>query len=383
MTVDVANQRKKKLRVAFRKNRQTRSRNPDLTRRALADMESVEDLHSDERISGKGDLTRHRTIITDDSDASDRADGIPLINVDEQACLAARVLFAIGANSCRVESESGDIYDCTVRRVVRTVEQETRTPIVAGDKVLVRPTDKTTGVIERREPRGGTLSRGSRQQAHVIAANVDQAVIVSSAAQPHPKPGLIDRFIISAESGNIRPIVCINKMDLADVDIVQPIIDIYSGIGYDVLPCSATEGWEIDRLREILQGKQTVFSGQSGVGKTSLLNAIQPDLGRLTSHVSDDSGKGRHTTRVAELVPLDSGGWVIDTPGIRQLELWDVIPEEVEAYYREFLDFVPNCKFPDCSHTHESGCAVKQAVADGGISQLRYNNYVRITRGDE
>jgi ribosome biogenesis GTPase len=126
-----------------------------------------------------------------------------------------------------------------------------------------------------------------------------------------------------------------------------------------------------------------VFSGQSGVGKTSLLNAIQSGLGRLTSHVSDDTGKGRHTTRVAELVPLDSGGWVIDTPGIRQFELWDVIPEEVEAYYREFLPFVPDCKFPDCSHTHESGCAVRQAVTNGRISQLRYDNYVRIISGNE
>ena len=378
----MANQRKKKLRVAFRKNRQTRSRSQDLTRRALADMESVEDLHSDERISGKGELTRHRTIITDDAETSDAAGEVPLIKVDEQACLAGRVLFAIGANSCRVESSDGVVYDCTIRRVVRTLEQETRTPIVAGDKVLFLPGDDATGVIERREPRAGTLSRGSRRQAHVIAANVDQAVIVSSAAQPQLKPGLIDRFIVSAESGNIQPIICINKMDLADPDVLQPIIDIYAGIGYDVIPCSATEGWEIDRLREILRGRQTVFSGQSGVGKTSLLNAIQPDLGRRTSHVSGDSGKGRHTTRVAELVPLESGGWVIDTPGIRQLELWDVIPEEVEAYYREFLPFVPHCKFPDCSHTHESGCAVRQAVADGDISQLRYDNYVRITSGD-
>lgn len=378
----MSKQRKKKVRVAFRKNRQTRSRGQDLTRRAREDMESVEDLRGDERISGKGDLTRRRTIITDESATPDADGDMPLIKVDEQACLAGRVLFAIGAHSCRVQSSDGRVYDCTVRRVVRTLEQETRTPIVAGDKVLFLPTDDGAGVIERREPRSSTLSRGSRGQAHVIAANVDQAVIVSSAAQPPLKPGLIDRFIVSAESGNIRPIICVNKMDLAGPE-VQRIIDIYAGIGYDVIPCSATEGWEVDRLRDMLNGRETVISGQSGVGKTSLLNAIQPELGRLTSHVSDDSGKGRHTTRVAELVPLDSGGWVIDTPGIRQLELWDLIPEEVEAYYREFLPFIPHCKFPDCSHTHESGCAVRQAVADGNISQLRYDNYVRIIRGDE
>lgn len=377
----MANKRKKKLRVAFRKNRQKRSRSQDLTRRALADMEAVEDLRTGERISGKGELTRHRTVIAEVAE-DDQAD-LPLIDVDEDACLKGRVLHAIGANHCLVEDEQDHTWECSVRRVVRTIEQDARNPIVAGDKVLFSPAADDTGVIERREPRATALSRVSGRQAHVIAANVDQAVIVASAAEPNLKPGLIDRFIITAEHGDIRPIICINKADLVERDDVQPVVDVYRNIGYDTVLCSAVEGWNIEPLRELLNGQQTVFSGQSGVGKTSLLNAIQPGLGRRTREVSGDSGKGRHTTRVAELIRLESGGWVIDTPGIRQLELWDVDPGEVEAYYREFLPFIPHCKFPDCSHTHETDCAVRRAVEHGDISTMRYENYVRIVTGDE
>ena len=131
-------------------------------------------------------------------------------------------------------------------------------------------------------------------------------------------------------------------------------------------------------MRSRLVGKETVFAGQSGVGKTSLLNAIQPGLGRITAEVSTDSGKGKHTTRVAELIALQRGGWVVDTPGVRQMELWDVIPSEVEAYFIEFRPFVAMCRFADCMHTHESGCRVKRAVVDGLVSPLRYDSYRRM-----
>jgi ribosome biogenesis GTPase len=139
----------------------------------------------------------------------------------------------------------------------------------------------------------------------------------------------------------------------------------------------------VERLRALLRGRETVVSGQSGVGKSSLLNAVQPGLGRRIGEVSGETGKGRHTTRVAELLPLSFGGWVIDTPGVRQFELWDVIPEEVEGYFREFRAFVASCRFPDCTHVHEAGCGVKRAVEDGCISRMRYDSYVRIVTGDD
>ncbi|MEW4528648.1 ribosome small subunit-dependent GTPase A [Maioricimonas sp. JC845] len=372
----MADKRKKKVRVAFRKNRQKRTRSGNLTRQIRDDLDELDQFDTGERISGKGELTRHRTIIADDEG------GDVLRKVDESACLKGRVRFAIGANNCQVETPDGRLYQCTVRRVLRTLLRQTRSPVVTGDNVLFQPEGDAEGVIERVEPRRGTLSRVSRGLEHVIAANSDQALIVGSAAEPQLKPSLIDRFLVSAGKGGLHVIICINKVDLTDAAALQTVAGTYARLGYDVVMTSAIEGHGVDHLRRLLHGRQTLVAGQSGVGKSSLLNAIQPGLGRATSSVSRDSGKGRHTTRVTELFPLTEGGAVIDTPGIRQFELWDVISEEVEAFFIEFRPFVAMCRFPDCSHTHEDGCAVKRAVADGHISRLRYESYVRIMSGD-
>lgn len=375
----MSQQRKRKIRVAFSKNRKRRSRAQALTREVLRDLEQIEDVQTTERLSGKGALSRRRTIIA--SEAPDT--GEPLLAVDEAACLRGRVLYAIGANRCRVRSEDGNELDCTVRRLVRTLARSARNAVVPGDHVLVRPVPGGAGVIERVEPRHGVLSRTADYKEHIIAANVDQAVIVVSATSPPLKVGVIDRFIVSAERGGIRPVVCINKVDLVDAAALQPIAGVYARLGYDVVLVSALRETGISRLRALLRGRQSVVSGQSGVGKTSLLNAIEPGLNRRTAGVSGDSGKGRHTTRVAEMLPLSAGGWVIDTPGIRQLELWDVVPGEVEGYFREFRPFVARCRFPDCSHLHEAGCAVRAAVDDDYIAEMRYASYVRIVTGDE
>lgn len=372
-------QRKRKIRVAFTKNRKNRARAQELTRDVLRDEEQVEDASTSERISGKGALSRRRTIM-----AAETGDGgAARIDVDSGACVPARVMYSIGANRCRVRNDAGEERECTVRRVVRTLESSARNAVVPGDHVLLRPLDELTGVIERVEPRHGVLSRHAGRKEHIIAANVDQAVIVVSAAQPQFKPGVVDRFIVSAERGGIRPVICINKVDLIDPVELQPAAGVYAQLGYDVVLVSALRGAGVERLRALLRGRQSVVSGQSGVGKSSLLNAVEPGLARHTSGVSTDTGKGRHTTRVAEMLPLSCGGWVIDTPGIRQLELWDVIPEEVEGYFREFRPFVARCKFPDCSHLHETGCAVRAAVEEGCISRMRYASFVRIVTGDD
>ena len=377
----MADERKKKVRVEFSKNRQKRYRSQDLTRAAHRDLEAVEDLATTERISGKGDLTRRRTVITTEAEAPDG--GGPLIDVDLAACVAGRVLYAIGANRCRVQLDDGRFVDCAVRRLVRTMARDARNAVVAGDRVQVRLTDGGNGFVARVDPRRASLSRGHDGREHVIAANVDLAVIVVSTVDPPLKLGVVDRFIVSAERGGIRPVICINKIDLADPVALQPIAGVYARVGYDVVLTSAARGLGLARLRQLLRGRQTVFAGQSGVGKSSLLNALQPDLARPTGDVSGDSGKGRHTTRVAELISIGDDAWVIDTPGIRQLELWDVMPEEVEGYFREFRPFVPRCRFPDCTHTHEADCGVLRGVEEGHISRLRYDSYVRIVTGDE
>jgi ribosome biogenesis GTPase len=237
-------------------------------------------------------------------------------------------------------------------------------------------------VIERVEPRRGILTRKIRGQKHVLVANVDQVLIVASAADPPLKLSLIDRYLISAAAGGIRPLICINKADLADLVELQPVIGTYSQLGYDVVATSTVTGLGISRLKFLLTGVETALAGQSGVGKTSLINSLEPGLELKTLEVAAETRKGKHTTTAARLLKLSFGGWVVDTPGIRQMELWNVVPDEVEGFFLEFHPFLRECRFPNCSHTHESQCGVKRAVVRGLITHQRYESYCRIRTGD-
>ncbi len=348
-----------------------------MTRDAATEEPRAVDLPNVERISGKGDLTRQRTILASEGDSSS---GL-VRAVDESTCRSGRVLSASGLN-CIVADAAGHRYECTVRRVVRTMSRLERGAVIAGDTVQFRPGDREHGVIERVEPRRTVLARGTKRKEQVIAANIDQALIVASAADPPLKTNLVDRLLISAHKGGVRPILCINKCDLVDPVRLQPILGMYARLGYEVVLASAATTTGIKELVRLLRGRETVTAGQSGVGKSSLLNAVQPNLRLATDTVSDWTRKGRHTTRTAVLHPLDFGGWVVDTPGIRQMQLWDVRPEEVEGFFLEFRPFVPGCRFADCSHTHESHCAVKQAVDRDLISPVRYASYLKIRTGD-
>lgn len=368
--------RPKKVRVDFRKNRQNRRRQNDFTREVVAGDADEVDSQRDERLTGKGDLTRRRTILTDEAGA------VPLRAVDEAACLKGRVLSAIGLTSL-IEAEDGRQFECTIRRVVRTMSRDQRNVIVAGDRVLFLPTGPREGVVERVDPRRSTISRRSQDHEHILVSNVDQVVIVVSADDPPLKPALIDRFLVSAEKGNARAIIGINKCDLKSPASLQPVMGVYGRLGYEIVLTSTRTGQGIDRLRELMKDRETVVAGQSGVGKSSLLNSVDPKLGLKTGGVSHWTGKGRHTTRRAELMRLDVGGWAVDTPGIRQMLLWDVRPEEFEGYFLEFRPFVARCRFPDCTHTHESDCGVKSAVSDDLISPLRYESYLRLLEGDD
>jgi len=377
--------KKQKLRVDFRKNRVNRSRHNDITRQIDLDADDtakaahLEDLPQSERISGKGSLTRRRTVIAETTETDD---GQIVVEVDESKCQRGRVLTPIGLNSV-VQGIDGKIYECTVRRLIRTLSRDGRNAVVAGDWVLFEPQEEGRGHIQRVEARQTALARGSRRFEHIIVANVDQVVIVGSVGEPALKLSLIDRFVISATKGGADVVICINKADLMDPLELQPILGRYGQIGYQTVLVSATTGEGIDRLRELLRDRQSVFTGQSGVGKSSLLNAVQPGLGLQTREVSSSNTKGRHTTRTARLIPLKTGGWVVDTPGIRQMELWDVLPAEVEGYFVEFRPFVAYCAFPDCTHTHEANCCVKQAVQGGLISRARYDSYLRIRSGQQ
>jgi ribosome biogenesis GTPase len=371
--------KKKKIRVALRKNRDTTPRQRAELSQQVAEGRDLDSLNQDERISRKGAVTRHRTILTADETPAGQA---PLRDVDAAGLIAGRVICPRGAEYL-VEAADGRFFECTVRRLLQSMASDERTAVAAGDRVLVRPaTDGRQGVIERIEPRSGVLTRKMRGQKHVLVANVDQVLIVASAADPSLKPSLIDRYLISAAAGGIRPVICINKADLADLVELQPVIGTYSQLGYDVVATSAVTGLGISRLKFLLAGCETALAGQSGVGKTSLINALEPGLDLKTLEVAAETRKGKHTTSAARLLKLSFGGWVVDTPGIRQMELWDVVPGEVEGYFLEFHPFLRECRYPNCSHTHESRCGVKRAVVRGLITHQRYESYCRIRTGD-
>ena len=212
----------------------------------------------------------------------------------------------------------------------------------------------------------------------MLVANVDQVVFVLAIRDPQPSLRKLDRFLVVAEQNGIDAVVCVNKIDLAEPGQAEALFGLYAQLGYPVFYTSARRGDGIAALRAQLIGRLSVFTGSSGVGKSSLLNAVQPDLGRRVNEVSKATGKGLHTTRYAELVPLDGGGYVADTPGIRGLAIYDVEPAEIDGYFREIAPLVAACHFSDCTHRHEKGCAVRRAVEEGRVSPARYDSYLRL-----
>jgi ribosome biogenesis GTPase len=376
--------KKKKIRADFRKNRAVRARPSDWTRRFQQHGFQDEAPPQSERISGKGDLTRRRTICGDQLDEETSPGFSVSLDVDESVCRRGRVLCVLGLNSM-VEDTDGVIYQCTTRRLLKTLTTDQRHVVAAGDRVVFRPVndaESREGVIERVEPRHGCICREVRGRQQLLVANIDQLAIVTSVAEPHLKPNLIDRLLIEAEKAGVRPLICINKIDLADSADLQPFVGVYSQMGYEVLLVSAKTGFGIERFRRAIQGRANVVAGQSGVGKSSLLNDIDPSFHLHVQAVSEDNEKGKHTTTTARLLRLAGGGYIVDTPGIRQFRLWDVSREEVAGYFRDLRPYVNLCHFPDCTHTHEDDCAVKDAVADGQLDERRYESYCHLLVGD-
>jgi ribosome biogenesis GTPase len=370
--------KKKKTRVELRKNRSQPPRERGWTRGFQDHRFENEQPPSQERVRAKGELSRKRTIIQEEAPPGIEPSDMPA--VDQAKCLPGRVLRVHGLSSV-VQTEGGKEFRCAIRRRLKNLATDERSIVATGDRVWIRPSINDEGFIERVEPRHGCLKRSSRKREHILVANVDQLVIVMALVEPELKPHLVDRYLASAEQGGLAPIICLNKADLIDPAEYQPVVGYYSQLDIPAFLTSAKTGVGIDRLRRLLKDRQTVFSGQSGVGKSSLLNAVQPELGLHVREVSDVNDKGKHTTTTAALLPLTFGGWVVDTPGIRQFELWDIIPEEVEGFFPEFRPYVPLCGYPDCTHTHEDNCAVKEAAALRYISQARYFSYLGMFTG--
>lgn len=282
-----------------------------------------------------------------------------------------------------VRTEKG-IWVCQLRGRLKQGAREGDLAAI-GDRVLVTQLDAGSGVIEEIQPRQRLISRLAptpRGEYHqIIIANPDQAVFVFACTDPDPRMRMLDRFLVIAEKQDVPAIIVANKVDLVGIDRARKIYARYEGIGYPVVYTSAKTGYGVDTFERHLAGNISVLAGPSGAGKSSLLNAIQPGLGLEVQVVSQTTGKGQHTTVASRMFPLDGGGYVADTPGLKALALWDIQPEELDGYFPELRPLVQECQFSDCTHLHEPGCAVKNALARGEIHPERYESYVRMRSG--
>lgn len=276
-----------------------------------------------------------------------------------------------------VEVGSGEIIRCNIRRTVQS--------LVTGDKVIVRQAQDDGsaigGVVEAVHPRTSSLTRPDLYDGvKIIAANIDQILIVTSVV-PAFTTQIIDRYLVASEDTGIKPVIILNKMDLLDEDSrndIEQALKRYESLGYPVYQVSSKSKEGIETLQGLLKDKISVFVGQSGVGKSSMINALLPDAELLTGDVSENSGLGQHTTTTARLLHLPSGGDLIDSPGVREFALWHLPADRVSWCFVEFRDYLGTCKFRDCKHQDDPGCSIREALEDGKIHQDRFNNYHRI-----
>ena len=277
-----------------------------------------------------------------------------------------------------VLTDDGQLIDCKVKGNFRIKGIRSTNPVAVGDGVTVNSEGWIVDIDDRRNyiiRKSINLSK----QSHIIAANVDQALLVVTVNYPQTSTTFIDRFLASAEAYRVPVILVFNKSDLLSDDEAryqQMLITLYETIGYECRVISAETGEGVDVLKALLPDKITLLSGNSGVGKSTLINRLVPDANLRTAEISDAHNTGQHTTTFSEMIPLEGGGWLIDTPGIKGFGTFDMEPEELTSYFKEIFHFSKDCRFSNCTHTHEPGCAVLKALEDHYIAQSRYQSYL-------
>ena len=277
-----------------------------------------------------------------------------------------------------VLTDDGQLIDCKVKGNFRIKGIRSTNPVAVGDGVTVNSEGWIVDIDDRRNyiiRKSINLSK----QSHIIAANVDQALLVITVNYPQTSTTFIDRFLASAEAYRVPVILVFNKSDLLSDDEAryqQMLITLYETIGYECRVISAETGEGVDALKTLLPDKITLLSGNSGVGKSTLINRLVPDANLRTAEISDAHNAGQHTTTFSEMIPLEGGGWLIDTPGIKGFGTFDMEPEELTSYFKEIFHFSKDCRFSNCTHTHEPGCAVLKALEDHYIAQSRYQSYL-------
>ncbi|HET6243876.1 MAG: ribosome small subunit-dependent GTPase A [Bacteroidetes bacterium] len=288
-----------------------------------------------------------------------------------------------------VMDESRKIVNCRIKGKFRMQGIKSTNPIAVGDKVEFNIEDNDTGIISEIEKRKNYIIRKSinlSKQSHIIAANIDQAFLIATLVFPRTSTGFIDRFLVTAEAYNIPTIILFNKSDLMDaetLEIQKEMIEMYERIGYPCYVISALKKQDLEMLKTLIKDKTNLVSGHSGVGKSTLVNSLEPGLNLKTGEISQTHSKGMHTTTFAEMLPLSFGGFIIDTPGIKELGLIHIKKEELAHFFPEIRNIMHKCHFNNCRHVNEPKCAVKEAVEKGEISESRYYNYLSMYNSEE
>ena len=278
--------------------------------------------------------------------------------------------------------DGGQLGDCKIKGNVRLKGIRSTNPVAVGDRVTIVPNQEGTAFITAIHDRRNYIIRKSSnlsKQSHIIAANVDLAVLVVTVNYPQTATTFIDRFLASAEAYRIPVVLVFNKTDLLtdeELHYQQMMIDLYDTVGYEAIALSAETGEGMEKLEAALKDKTTVMSGNSGVGKSTLINRLIPGVNLKTAEISDAHNQGMHTTTFSEMLQLPSGGYIIDTPGIRGFGTFDIEPEELTSYFKEIFHFSKDCRFNNCTHTHEPGCAVLKALEEHYIAESRYQSYL-------